>query len=431
MSEAKGSTWRRLGHEKRFLLAILGMTSFFEGYDRAIVSLALKQIRTSFHLSQSSASLWLTVLFIGALPALAITRYADRIGRRRLLVVSITGYTIATGLTAAAPNIQTFVLWQFVARIFLNAESAIVWTMAAEELPADARGFGFGFLGMNASLGVGVGAIIFGGILDPMGVSWRVLYLIGLPPLLLVAVLRRRIGESRRFEDARAEGRLAERWHEILRDFRRPLILILVTAFLFELTTEATLFSLDFLQTDRGMSATAANFMLVGAGLPGIPIMVIAGSLSDRFGRRTIGCSFGLVSLLGAFGFFWLPGGVPVLLPSLMLVVVGSLGSWPVLSGYATELFPTAFRGQAAAWGTVAKVTGDAASLAIGGVLLSVTSGLPVTASILAVGPLAGLIIVVTCFPDTHGRELEETSGEATIPGHEDLAVRIAPLPPP
>src|SRR5436309_513878 len=106
---------RRLPAETRVLLALLGVTSFFEGYDRGIVSLALKQIRESFQLTQGQASLWLTLLYVGALPALAITRYADRIGRRRLLMFSVTGYTIATGLTAAAPSIGAFVGCQFAA----------------------------------------------------------------------------------------------------------------------------------------------------------------------------------------------------------------------------------------------------------------------------------------------------------------------------
>src|SRR4051812_46242647 len=129
MTVPERAGWRALEPQHRFLLAVLGMTSFFEGYDRGVVSLALKQIRATFHLTQGSASLWLTLLYVGALPALAITRYADRLGRRRLLVVSITGYTIATGCTAFAPNIGAFVLFQFTARVFLNAESAIVWTM--------------------------------------------------------------------------------------------------------------------------------------------------------------------------------------------------------------------------------------------------------------------------------------------------------------
>src|SRR3954451_7793115 len=256
--------WKGLGREHRFLLLVLGATSFFDGYDRGIISLALRQIRGTFGLSQGTASLWLTFLYVGAIPPLILTRRADRDGRRKLLIISVTGYTIATGLTAAAPNIQTFVMCQFAARLFLNAEGAIVWTIAAEELPATARGLGFGILAMNSALGVGFGAIVFGGILDPMGISWRVLYLIGLPPLLILGVLRRRIPESARFVAARDAGRLSERWHDIFRPaFRRWLVLVLSTAFLFQLTTEASVFSLDFLQSDRPLSATAANFMLV------------------------------------------------------------------------------------------------------------------------------------------------------------------------
>ena len=186
---------------------------------------------------------------------------------------------------------------------------------------------------------------------------------------------------------------------------------MLTTAFLLELTTQASVFALDFLQSDRGLSAGAANLLLVGAGLPAIPIMLVAGSLSDRWGRRVIGCGFALVSLVGAVGFFWLPGGVPVLLPALTLVIVGQLGSWPVLAGYSSELFPTALRGQAGSWTELSRVLGDATSLAVGGVLLGATASFPLTVTLLALGPLLAVIIVATSFPDTHGRELEAISG--------------------
>jgi MFS family permease len=301
--------------------------------------------------------------------------------------------------------------------LFLNAEAAVVWTIAAEELPADARGFGFGILAMNSALGTGFAAILYGGLLHPAGVSWRVLYLVGVPPLLLVGWLRRRLPETVRFTTARDGGSLSERWHDILRaQWRRVLVLVLATTFLLQLTTQAGLFALDFLQTSRGMSATAANFMLVGAGLPGIPLMVFAGSLSDRYGRRLIGCGFALLGLIGAVTFFWGPGGVVPLTLALGLTVCGQLGSWPALAGYAMELFPTALRGQAGAWASAARVTGDAVSLALGGFLLKLTGGLPLTATLLGLGPLAAIGIVAFFFPDTHGRELEQTSAPTVAP---------------
>ncbi len=191
--------WRSLAREHKFLLFILGFTAFFDGFDRGIIQVALPQIRETFALSQSQMSIWLMFVYLGALPALFVTRAADRVGRKRLLVVSIVGYMVATATTALAPSIETFVAAQFVARLFLNAEHALVLTLAAEELPARVRGFGFGYLAMQLALGFGTGSLVYGGIFEPHGIGWQWMYVLSLPPLLAIGWLRRRLPESRRF----------------------------------------------------------------------------------------------------------------------------------------------------------------------------------------------------------------------------------------
>jgi putative MFS transporter len=403
---------RRLAPEHVFLLAVLGWTSFFDGYDSSIKALALTQIRETFHLTKAAASALFAIVYFGALPAVIITRWADRIGRRQLLIWSVFGYMTFSALTAVSPNAAWFATFQFLQQLFLVAEGAIVWTMAAEELPADSRGFGFGLLAMMSALGTGFAAILWGGFLEPHGVSWRWLFVASLPPLLLVAFLRRRLPESKRFIAAKEQGTLVGRWHAIFGPtVRRWLILVVVTTFLTQLVQQASTFTIDFLETDRGMSATAANFMLVFAGLPGIPIMVWAGSLSDRYGRRIVGCTFAFASVLGAIGFFWLPGGIPVLLPFMSLTIVGQLGAWPVLQTYTSELFPTGLRSSASAWANVAGVIGRSASLAIAAPLLAITSQ-STTATLLSIGPVIAIVMFAVLFPDTHGRELEELTGE-------------------
>ena len=77
------AAWRRLEGQQRFLLVLVGTATFFEGYDRSIVALALRQIRDSFELTQSEASFWLTFLYLGALHALAV-REAGALARRWL-----------------------------------------------------------------------------------------------------------------------------------------------------------------------------------------------------------------------------------------------------------------------------------------------------------------------------------------------------------
>ncbi len=416
------TSWRNgfklLGSADWFLLAVLGTTNFFDGYDRGIIAVALKQIRGSFHLSQTSASLYLGVLYLGSLPAVALSRSADRTGRRRLLIIALVGYTLFTGLSAAAPNAPVFVALQFGARFFITAEAAIVWTMAAEELPAGARGVGFGWLAMTSALGVGFGALLFGGVISPLGLSWRLLYVAGVPPLLAVGWLRRRLPESRRFIAARREGRLARSWLDIFgKRYRRWLVLVLVTAFLAELVIQASVFALDFLQEQRHVSPSAASFMLVGAGLPAIPLMVVAGALSDRYGRRAVGCVFALLSVVGALGFFWIPAGAFVLLPFMSLALVGQAGFNPTFSAYTAELFPTGVRSQSTAWAGVVRVAGDAASFGLAALLLYVTNkNFPATVTALGLGPLAAVALFWLRFPDTHGRDLDEIAEERAHP---------------
>ncbi len=391
------------------LLLLLGSTMFFDGYDRGVILVALKQIRETFGLSQSAASWYLAVLYLGALPAVPLALRADRLGRKRLLIFSVMGYTIATGLSALAPTAAVFTACQFAARLFLNAEAAIVWTMAAETLPARARGIGFGWLQMSNALGVGFGAIAFGGIIEPLGISWRWLYVLGIPPLLLIMRLRRRLPESGRFEVAREEGRLVKSWKAVFRPpHRRWITFVIVAGILLNLSQQASAFAVDFLQTQRHLGSTQASFMLVAAGLPGIPFMVLAGAASDRYGRRLVGCTLAAFGVVGAIGFFWLPGGAWVLWLCMVVMLLGLLGAGPVLGAYTAELFDTTVRGQAVAWATVANVTGQAGSLALGAVLLSTTGSLSIAVTLLGIGPIIGLALVWRYYPDTHGRELED-----------------------
>lgn len=401
--------FRALDREHWVMLFLLGTTMFFDGYDRGVVLVALKQIRGTFGLTQSAASWWLALLYLGALPAVPLTRQADRLGRKRLLIGAVIGYTVATGLTALAPDAAAFAGAQFAAKLFLNAEAAIVWTMAAESLPARARGLGFGWLQMSSALGVGFGALAFGAIIHPLGLSWRWLYVLGLPPLLVVAWLRRRLPESARFEEAQRRGELARSWRDI---FRPPhlhwIVLVMGAGLLINLAAQASGFAIDFLQTERGLSASAASFMLVAAGAPGIPLMLAAGAMSDRYGRRLVGCLLAGLGVLGAMGFFWLPGGVAVLLPCMVVMLCGVLGAGPVLGAYTAELFSTAVRSQASAWVTVANVGGQALSFAVGGALVALSGSLSVSVTLLGIGPLLGLSLIAWKFPDTHGRELED-----------------------
>src|SRR5438477_5734284 len=123
MGESHGGG-RRLSREHWLLLFVLGMAVFLEGYNTFGFAVALPGIRASFGLSDSQASMWMALIFVGSIPAVFITRYADIHGRRRLLLASIVGYSVFTLATALSVSVVSFVYAQFIARLFLNAECA-------------------------------------------------------------------------------------------------------------------------------------------------------------------------------------------------------------------------------------------------------------------------------------------------------------------
>ena len=392
------------------LLALLGWASFFEGYDLNVVIFALPHIRHTYGLSQSSASLWLSLLYLGALPAIVIARRADRHGRRRVLLLSISGYTVATAATAFAPTMAAFAGCQFAARLFLAVEISVTWTLLAEELPAGARGFGFGFLATLDILGAGFGSLLYGVVLAPLGVSWRWLYGAAVPVLLVVVWLRRRLPESSRYRRV-AESGAWSNWREIGRPpHLRNLLLICAVAFLVNLTTQAQVFVIDFFQSQRHLSTSTANLILVAAGALAIPVLGIAGSLSDRLGRKTIGCSFLGAGVAGTYLLFFVARGPAELFGALALSYVGGFGAWPSLGGYATELFPTGLRAFGNSTAGAARVAGQCLGFVAGGVLIAGTSGLAGAVGILALGPLIAIPLIVFLLPETSGRDIDDAT---------------------
>lgn len=419
---APGSSWAGLFASRRLLtpahfrlLTLLGVATFFEGYDFNIITVALKPLRESFGIGQATASGWIAVVYLGAVPAVFAAWRADRRGRRSVLLWSIVGYTVMTAATAGAPDLGSFVGLQFAARFFLVLQSVLVWTVVAEELPAGARGFGFGWLAMLSALGTGWSAILNGTVISPLHLSWRFLYVAAVPVLLVAIRLRRTLGETERFQVA-AVAPARHRWTEIVRPPHRGRLLLLCgVGLLANLTTQATVYVVDFMESQRHLSTSRASLTLVASGALAIPVLLLAGSLSDRVGRKPVLCSFLVVMVGGLYLFFHVAHGALALFGSLALVYAGVFGSWPTGTGFGAELFPTELRAFGNSFANGARYSSQAVSFFVAGALIGAGS-LPTAVLVLSAGPLVAAGLVAAFFPETGGRELEDITLVSPLP---------------
>ena len=123
MSEASSSAGGFTPYQRRLLL-FLSVATFFEGFDMFALTQILSSLESEWGLSKVEVGLLAGVTNVGTVLAYLLVRRADQWGRRRVMAVTIAGYTITSLLTAAAQGPVSFALLQCLAMIFLIGEWA-------------------------------------------------------------------------------------------------------------------------------------------------------------------------------------------------------------------------------------------------------------------------------------------------------------------
>ena len=405
----------------RWLLVLLVSAAFFDGYDGSIIGLLLPQIQHSFHLSESTLGITRISALAGALVGFALARISDRVGRRPVLVWSVVGYTAFTAFTALSWSFGSFMVFQFGAGVFIGAELAVSITMIVEEFPTARRSRALGTLLAFNALGAVAVAVGLAVGLQRGGLGWRAFYLVGLAPLVLVAVLRRHIQETHRFSqirDRRQRGHSAPRV-PFTAPWAAPHRRRLGTVGLIHLLrgipqSAATAWWVYYAEKERGYSPGRIALFVIAAYGIGTLGYLTCGRCMERFGRRPtalvgfaagLGCTVVLFQAANPIiSFFALLGGV-----------FFGLGMSPVMSAFSTELFPTEIRGQAAAW---IRNVFDAASAALGPLAVGVLAGGAVgnvgnSVTLLAVLWIPATWLVWRHLPETRGVELDSVSASA------------------
>jgi MFS family permease len=391
------------------VFAISTTAGFFDNYDSALLSLALKQIQRGLGIVEARLGAILSLIRLGYLASLALSPLADVFGRRQLLLYTIVGYTIFTGMTAVAPHTSTFVGAQFVARAFSGAEATVSLVILAEEVDAAVRGWALGMQSALSISGYGLAAIVFGMIrIIPFG--WRGLYALALFPLALIIPLRRILPESRRFERAHhttTRPSIVAPLRELLSSYPRRLLSIFAVVFVGSMAGGAVGFFVPkYLQEVHNWSPARVSSLYVFGGALGIVGNIVAGRISDRFGRRIVGPIFIALEAVLAYQLYTIRTG------RVVILWIGWLfcdqAGVTITGAYSAELFPTTFRAAAAGALYVARFTGGALGLLGEGMLYGVMGSHWAAIRILTTFWLLTAALMYLLFPETARRELEE-----------------------
>jgi MFS family permease len=389
----------------RRLLWLLGLAIFFEGYGRTLVNVTLSYIGRDLDATPEQLSYALALISIGSLGVIALGPVSDRIGRRRLLLASVALLGLFGAASALARTLGALVLWQGAARMFQEGALFAAAVIAAEEMPAERRGAAQGLLGTMNAAGAGFAAFLLAAIEWWPG-GWRGLCLVSLVPVVFLPFFRRALPESRRWL-ARSEPALQLPPPA----YRGRMLAALSVSFLAMSYDVAGFAFATYVPVTRyGWSAGAVSAMFIFAGGLGLPGWWLGGELADRRGRRSAAalCFVGLS--VAEVGFYL--GGPSALWPAFAAMVFFQGGKMTVVRSWSTELFPTSFRGAAAAWLAAAGMLGGMCGLALAGALAPLVGGIHVALAIIAGSGVLAAIAAYVWLPETRGRELEAIAPE-------------------
>jgi MFS family permease len=448
---------------KRVIVA-LGITWILDGLEASLIANLAPTLQRGDTLGLSGAEVGLanTVYLLGQVAgALGFGYLTDRFGRKRLFLVTLGLYLVATALSGLAPTFGVFLCFRLAAGAGIGGEYSAINSAIDELVPARIRGridlAINGSYWVGVALGAGLTLVVLDPSVLPVSVGWRVAFGMGAILGFAIVLVRRDMPESPRWLLNHGHVRAAEATierieaevhgpgadvrievtrvrvkvhgvigfghllHTLFRRYPRRtalgLVLMIAQAFLYN----SIFFSYGLiLKKFHHVAADDVGLYIVPFAAGNFLGPLVLGRYFDVIGRRVmIPATYALSGvLLLATGGLFLAGWLDAMTQTLAWGVVFFVASAAASSAYLTvsELFPVELRGLAiAVFYAVGTLVGAGAPMLFGVIVDTGEPGRLFAGYALSSSMMIGAAVVARWLGvDAERRSLEELS---SLPG--------------
>jgi MFS family permease len=370
-----------------------------EGYDLVVLAVVLPPMLDSrvWGLNPAGGGLITSIGLVGVMVgALTIGAITDIIGRRRTLLLTVTGFSVFTVLCAVAPNLWVFGLLRFLAGLGLGGVLPVAIALVNEYARMGRGGSATTALMTGYHVGAVLTALL--GILVIPSLGWRAMFVIGaLPALVLVPLIYRYLPESESFLRERVSGeRTAQERNPVSILFRggylRATLAFWVTSFMGLLLVYGLNTWLPQIMRAAGYGLGDALLQLLLLNVGAVLGLLVAGQVANRIGtHRATVMWFVAAAIFLALLSIPLPG-IAVYV-GVLLAGVFVFSAQVLVYAYVSQLYPAAARGTAigaaSGVGRLGAITGPL----IGGALLTAGIAYPwgfyIFAAVAAIGAVS------------------------------------------
>ncbi|MDQ0189059.1 MFS transporter [Alicyclobacillus cycloheptanicus] len=372
-----GPWYRSVTSKQWHALVASNLGWLFDGYETyaliLTVAVALKQLLPAVQLKAvplyAGLTIGLTLLGWGVGGILGGI-FADYFGRKKVMMWSILTYAFMTGISALSWSWTSFIILRILVGLCIGSEWGTGTSMVAEVFPMNTRAKAAGIMQSGLGIGFFIASLVWFFVGGAGPGAWRIMYLLGVLPALVLLWYRRNVDESGKWEEANSlRSQIREKHTQgisISEEEQKYAAFTMKALFsdpglrkaailglLMSLTTTVGWWAISSwvpsyvgsLATTQGLSAThwsSLSGMVYNVGA--IVGYILLGFLADVIGRKkTCLIYFGLSLILTPILFLWVHqlGAVLFLTAVNGLFTLGQYSWMPV---WLPEFFPTPIR---------------------------------------------------------------------------------------
>lgn len=392
---------------QRKLLGVAGLGWLFDAMDVGILAFVIAALHEDWGLTSQQMGWIGSVNSIGmAVGAFVFGIYADRVGRKKIFIITLLLFSLSSGISAFTTTLAAFLILRFFVGMGLGGELPVASTLVSESVPAKDRGRVVVLLESFWAAGWLVAAIISYFIIPEYG--WRIALLLTALPAFYALYLRINLPDSPQFTAKKdvlrsVSTNIREVWSKT---YRRPTIMLWIVWYTVVFSYYGMFLWLPSVMVMKGFPLIQSFQYVLIMTLAQLPGYFSAAWLIERAGRKFVLVTYLIGTAASALA-FGNAETVTALVVSGAFLSFFNLGAWGALYAYSPEQYPTVIRatgtGMAASFGRIGGILGP---LLVGS-MLTAGFGINVIFAIFCVSILIGAMAVAFLGTETKQMELE------------------------